>query len=108
FDVGLSVAAGVAVSGLIYALLTRDFAFPTMSGYMLDNSYNLAGGDNVVNVILVDFRGYDTFGEITVLGIAALVIFALTEALLQGASSRKLIAWRPDVPRCGDKHPLML
>ncbi|OOY26080.1 monovalent cation/H+ antiporter subunit A [Thioclava sediminum] len=108
FDVGLSVAAGVAVSGLIYALLTRDFAFPTMSGYMLDNSYNLAGGDNVVNVILVDFRGYDTFGEITVLGIAALVIFALTEALLQGASSRKLIAWRPDVPRGGDKHPLML
>ncbi|PWE49484.1 MULTISPECIES: monovalent cation/H+ antiporter subunit A [Thioclava] len=108
FDVVLSVVAGVAVSGLIYALLTRDFAFPTMSGYMLDNSYNLAGGDNVVNVILVDFRGYDTFGEITVLGIAALVIFALTEALLQGASSRKLIAWRPDVPRGGDKHPLML
>ena len=34
------------------------------------------GGTNVVNVILVDFRGYDTFGEIIVLGIAALAIFA--------------------------------
>ncbi len=34
------------------------------------------GGTNVVNVILVDFRGFDTFGEIIVLGIAALVIFA--------------------------------
>ncbi|MBC7145601.1 MAG: monovalent cation/H+ antiporter subunit A [Thioclava marina] len=108
FDAGLAIVAGVAVTGLIYALMTRDFAFPTMSGYMLDNSYNLAGGDNVVNVILVDFRGYDTYGEVTVLGIAALVIFALTEALLQGASSRKLIAWRPDVARGGDKHPLML
>ncbi|WP_295532525.1 monovalent cation/H+ antiporter subunit A [uncultured Thioclava sp.] len=108
FDVALSVVAGIAVSGLIYALMMRDFAFPSMSGYMLANSYNLAGGDNVVNVILVDFRGYDTYGEITVLGIAALVIFALTETLLQGASSRKLIAWRPDVARGGDKHPLIL
>ncbi|KEP69821.1 monovalent cation/H+ antiporter subunit A [Thioclava dalianensis] len=108
FDVCIAVIGGVAVAGLIYALMTRDFAFPPMSGYMLENSYNLAGGDNVVNVILVDFRGYDTYGEITVLGIAALVIFALTEALLQGASSRKLIAWRPDVARGGDKHPLLL
>jgi multicomponent K+:H+ antiporter subunit A len=37
------------------------------------------GGTNVVNVILVDFRGYDTFGEITVLGIAALGVLALLD-----------------------------
>lgn len=107
-DAVVAIVAGIAVSGLVHALLSRDFAFPAISGYMLENSHDLAGGDNVVNVILVDFRGYDTYGEITVLGIAALVIFALTEALLQGASSRKLIAWRPDVARGGDKHPLML
>ena len=38
----------------------------------------------MVNVILVDFRGYDTFGEITVLGIAALAIFALLDSALRG------------------------
>ena len=108
FDIALASVTGLGTGLLIYALMMRDFAFPTMSGYHLANSYNLGGGTNVVNVILVDFRGYDTYGEVTVLGIAALVIFALTEALLQGASSRKLIAWRPDVARAGDKHPIML
>ncbi len=52
------------------------------------------GGTNIVNVILVDFRGYDTFGEIIVLGIAALVIFALTEAILRGGPANdRLLAW---------------
>ena len=35
------------------------------------------GGDNVVNVILVDFRGFDTMGEITVLGLAAMGVWTL-------------------------------
>ena len=48
--------------------------------YHLANSYEGGGGTNVVNVILVDFRGYDTYGEIIVLGIAGLIIFALMEA----------------------------
>ncbi|MER5171902.1 monovalent cation/H+ antiporter subunit A [Thioclava kandeliae] len=108
FDKIFSVVVGLGTGSLIYALMMRDFAFPSMSEYHLANSYNLAGGDNVVNVILVDFRGYDTYGEVTVLGIAALVIFALTEALLNGTGSRKLIAWRPDMLRAGDKHPMMM
>ncbi|TQS71399.1 monovalent cation/H+ antiporter subunit A [Rhodobacteraceae bacterium] len=108
FDKVFSVLAGIGAGSLIYALMMRDFAFPSMSEYHLANSYNLAGGDNVVNVILVDFRGYDTFGEVIVLGIAALVIYALTEALLNGTGSRKLIAWRPDTLRAGDKHPVMM
>ncbi len=59
-----------------------DADFPIASSdYHLANSYKGGGGTNVVNVILVDFRGFDTFGEIIVLGIAALVIYALTEAL---------------------------
>ena len=53
--------------------MTRDFAADSISGYHLENSYKGGGGTNVVNVILVDFRGFDTFGEIIVLGIAALV-----------------------------------
>ena len=49
---------------------------------LIDGAMNLVfgGGRNIVNVILVDFRGFDTFGEIIVLGIAAVVIYAITEA----------------------------
>ena len=71
-DAVLSIGAGLGVGGLIYALMRRDFDLPTISEYHLNNSYSGGGGTNVVNVILVDFRGFDTFGEITVLGIAAL------------------------------------
>ena len=81
-DAAISVVAGIGSGALIYALMMRDFAFPTISEFHLANSYKGGGGTNVVNVILVDFRGFDTFGEIIVLGIAALIIYALTEAVL--------------------------
>ncbi|SIT01420.1 monovalent cation/H+ antiporter subunit A [Paracoccus saliphilus] len=108
WDAFIATLAGVGFGGLTYAILRRDFAFDSISGYMLDNSYKMGGGTNVVNVILVDFRGYDTFGEITVLGIAALAIFALTQTLLQGKSSARLRNWVYDQRRAGDRHPLML
>ncbi|MEM7682250.1 MAG: hydrogen gas-evolving membrane-bound hydrogenase subunit E [Planctomycetota bacterium] len=49
------------------------------------NTTRGGGGDNIVNVILVDFRGFDTYGEITVLGIAALGVWAM----LPGAGLRR-------------------
>ncbi|MBY6035400.1 Na+/H+ antiporter subunit A [Fictibacillus nanhaiensis] len=52
-------------------------SFETISKYFVDNSYKLGGGDNIVNVILVDFRGLDTLFEIAVLGLAALGIYAM-------------------------------
>jgi multicomponent K+:H+ antiporter subunit A len=88
FDAGLSVLAGLGFGGLAWVVMRSPPELPSISGYMLRNSHALGGGDNVVNVILVDFLGYDTFGEITVLGIAALVIFALAQALLAGALPR--------------------
>lgn len=51
--------------------------FDSISSYFLEKSHSLGGGDNVVNVILVDFRGLDTLFEIVVLGIAAMAIFGL-------------------------------
>src|SRR3546814_5256973 len=48
-----------------------------ISGFFVQQAMPLGGGANVVNVILVDFRGFDTFGEITVLGIVALTVYAL-------------------------------
>lgn len=51
----------------------------TISSYFIENSYTEAGGKNMVNVILVDFRGFDTLFEITVLGIAALGIYGMVK-----------------------------
>ena len=107
-DAVLSIGAGLGVGGLIYALMRRDFDLPTISEYHLNNSYSGGGGTNVVNVILVDFRGFDTFGEITVLGIAAIVIFAVTQAVLSGPVRGRLLNRKPDAPQSGDAHPLMM
>ena len=110
-DAGIALVGGVAVTGLTYAILVRDFAQESISAYHLANSYKGGGGTNVVNVILVDFRGFDTFGEIIVLGIAALVIFALTDAVMRGAGGRRLARLDPDTNpegQAGDRHPLMM
>lgn len=112
FDAMLAGLAGLGFGGLAYAILRSDFSLASMSGYMVENSYKLGGGTNVVNVILVDFRGYDTFGEITVLGIAALAIFAMTETLLAGPAAARLAERRRGsligAYQAGDRHPLML
>jgi len=107
-DAVIAGAAGLCAGGLILALMLRDFAFPGIAAYHIANSKTEGGGTNIVNVILVDFRGYDTFGEITVLGIAALVIYALTEAILKGGPANdRLLNWQPARGRAGDRHPMM-
>jgi multicomponent K+:H+ antiporter subunit A len=108
-DLAIAGAAGVGIAALAWAMMTRDFAFPSISGFHLAESKPGAGGTNAVNTIIVDFRGYDTFGEIIVLGIAALLIFALVEGLLRaGPANDRLLAWVPDTRRAGDRHPLMM
>jgi len=107
-DVGLAVAGGLATFALAYHYLLREAVSTPISEYHLANSYEGGGGTNVVNVILVDFRGFDTYGEIIVLGIAALLIYALTEALLDGPVRARLLNRVPDQPRSGDMHPMMM
>ena len=63
-DLVLSISAGVTVMLLAMAVMSRDYA--SISGFFLENSKPGGGGTNVVNVILVDFRGFDTLGEIVV------------------------------------------
>jgi multicomponent K+:H+ antiporter subunit A len=75
-DLVIAICAGIGITGLSYAILTRS-AGEGISPFFIENSLPLAGGLNVINVILVDFRGFDTMGEITVLGIVALTVFAL-------------------------------
>jgi multicomponent K+:H+ antiporter subunit A len=107
-DAVIAGVAGLGAGGLILALMLRDFAYPSIASYHIANAKTEGGGTNIVNVILVDFRGYDTFGEITVLGIAALVIYALTEAILKGGPANdRLLNWQPTRGRAGDRHPMM-
>lgn len=107
-DAVLSVVGGVGVAALAYAIMTSNPSAPPISEYHLANSYKGGGGTNVVNVILVDFRGFDTFGEIIVLGIAAITIFALTEAILSGPVRARLLNREPTIRQAGVTHPLMM
>ncbi|MGQ9686039.1 MAG: monovalent cation/H+ antiporter subunit A [Thiobacillaceae bacterium] len=75
----LALVAGGGTAALAWAVLTRPYE--TIAGYFLDKSLPEGGGGNVVNVILVDFRGYDTLGEITVLALAGLSIYAMLERI---------------------------
>jgi len=75
-DVAVALAAGLGTGLLAYAVMARPET-ATISGELLARSLPEAYGRNVVNVILVDFRGFDTFGEITVFGTAALIVHAL-------------------------------
>ncbi|MBN9405333.1 MAG: monovalent cation/H+ antiporter subunit A [Burkholderiales bacterium] len=72
----LAIVAGTGMAVLAYAMMTRP-APQSISPFFIDRALPEGGGSNVVNVMLVDFRGFDTLGEITVLGIVALTVYAL-------------------------------
>ncbi len=75
-DLLLSLLAGGGMAWLAFAMMSRDFPQST-STFFLERALTEGGGTNVVNVMLVDFRGFDTFGEIVVLGIVAITVYAL-------------------------------
>lgn len=78
-DLIIALLCGALVGALAFAMLTRPY--DSIADFFLANSVTGGGGHNVVNVILVDFRGFDTMGEITVLAIAAIAIYALIDGL---------------------------
>jgi multicomponent K+:H+ antiporter subunit A len=73
----IAATCGIGIAALTWLVLSTDH--DSISWYFLENSLTMGGGNNTVNVILVDFRGYDTFGEITVLGIAGVGVLALLD-----------------------------
>jgi len=75
-DLTIALLGGTSVAAVAYAVMTHT-PVASISDYFVRNAYSGAGGRNVVNVLLVDFRGFDTLGEITVLGIVGLTVFAL-------------------------------
>ncbi|MGM0593599.1 MAG: hydrogen gas-evolving membrane-bound hydrogenase subunit E, partial [Pseudomonadota bacterium] len=101
-DLLLAGGAGASVALLAWGVLTRPYE--SISGYFMEQSVPGGGGHNVVNVILVDFRGFDTLGEVTVLGIAAIGIVMML---------RGLDLHMPDTdadgrPWTADRYPMIL
>ncbi len=74
-DTALAAAAGAVMTAL--ALVGTPENFPPISRYFAEHSVTEGHGRNIVNVILVDFRGLDTLGESTVLAVAGLGVYAL-------------------------------
>ncbi|MBU1654354.1 MAG: monovalent cation/H+ antiporter subunit A [Gammaproteobacteria bacterium] len=104
-DAVIALLAGGGVGALAWAVLTRPVsAWPGIGDWFLANSVSGGGGGNVVNVILVDFRGFDTLGEITVLALAGLAIYAMLENLRLDGPDRDADgrAWNPDA------HPAVM
>ena len=100
-DAGLAIMVGLGVAILAWGVLTRA-PHTALVDYLLATSLPGGGGANVVNVILVDFRGFDTLGETTVLAIAALGIVALLAGGLPTPTAPPVAA------RDADRHPLLL
>ncbi|QTB21745.1 Na+/H+ antiporter subunit A [Lysinibacillus sphaericus] len=72
----VSITIGAMVT-LVALSAHSQKLIPSISKYYEETVYSLAGGGNIVNVILVDYRGFDTLFEITVLGIAGMAILAM-------------------------------
>ncbi|WP_043527992.1 putative monovalent cation/H+ antiporter subunit A [Litchfieldella xinjiangensis] len=75
-DLVIATATGVLVTLLVLEVVDHRF-FPSISDYMIANSQPEGHGHNIVNVILVDFRALDTLGEMFVLALAAIGVFAM-------------------------------
>src|SRR6185503_6288821 len=85
-DFLIAAAAGSGLAALSYAVMVRPQT-ENIADFFVENAYTQGGGTNVVNVTLVDFRAFDTFGEITVLAIVALTVFALLRRFRPAAES---------------------
>lgn len=97
FRVAVSVSVGLVM--FVFALAAGSDRFPTTtSAEMIERALPDGHGRNVVNVILVDFRGFDTVGELTVLAAAAIGAVALARAVKQPGRPPEA----PDIPGTTD------
>lgn len=78
----ISLGVGFVMFMVVFSSFNTTFFDSVLSPYFIENAYTLGGGKNVVNVTLVDFRGFDTFFESAVLTIAAICIYSLVRLRL--------------------------
>ena len=90
-DLVVAGSVGVLMTALVL-IITDAEHHPTISKYFSEHSVPDAHGRNVVNVILVDFRALDTLGEITVLAVAGIGVFALLKLRPQAANAEHAVS----------------
>jgi multicomponent Na+:H+ antiporter subunit A len=95
FDGAVALACGMGLTLLLMRATEAPFS-ATLSDFFNTYSKTIAHGANVVNVIIVDFRGTDTLGEIAVVAMTGLAILALIR--VRAGVERKLAANDPDAP----------
>lgn len=83
----VSVATGLTIT--ILALSSNSHKLFEPISYFFENAYELAGAKNIVNAILVDFRGFDTMLEISVLCIAGLGVYTLARFRMKGSDQNE-------------------
>lgn len=92
-DAVLAIGGGIGIGWIAWLIMTRDHN--SISWFFVQQSLPLGGGSNIVNVILVDFRGFDTFGEIAVLGIAAIGALCMMDGMrTHGTTMTKGLSYR--------------
>ena len=79
----IAVGIGIFIGGLLLSVATTETA-PRLREYFAEFGPTLGHGRNIVNVILVDFRAFDTLGEITVLATAAIGVRGLLRFAADG------------------------
>jgi multicomponent Na+:H+ antiporter subunit A len=89
-DLAIGAGNGILIGGLVLSVATTETA-SRLREYFVEFGPTLAHGRNIVNVILVDFRAFDTMGEITVLATAAIGV----RALIRIAAADKQAAAEP-------------
>lgn len=88
----IAALSGLMVSIIVMIAYSNKF-FPSISEYYIENAKDLAGGNNIVNVTLVDFRGLDTLGEISVIALASIGVFVMIALSIKEKRAREV---KPD------------
>jgi len=105
-DSVIAVAAGSGLAALSYSIMIRPQQ-PNIASFFTENAYKEGGGTNIVNVILVDFRAFDTLGEIAVLGIVALTVYALLRRFRPAPESVSVPEQQRSSPKLLDPTPVL-
>ncbi|RYJ02549.1 MAG: DUF4040 domain-containing protein, partial [Acetobacteraceae bacterium] len=111
-DLTIAVSAGGGLAALSYAVMTRTPP-DLLAQDFLARAYTEGGGTNVVNVTLVDFRGFDTLGEIFVVAAVALATYALLrrfrpapDSLEPPSQQLDQLGVEPGLPPAGEVRPV--
>ena len=92
FNFIIATTTGISICLLLWGVISQPIS-PHVTEYYAAQSVPKAYGQNIVNVVLVDFRATDTLGEITVLAVAAIGVFTLLKLRPQRSN------WRADISK---------